>query len=142
MHARYVTSALAGVAGGFVVVSSQVFVPGTAAWLTFGIGVGLLVAAAIPVLFGDRGIVSLSLDGIGAVLAIWTIVASLVFTDDTVKWLSFGEGAGFVALALAGLTLNQVRLARRIASLAPAAGQAPVLVAAPASDEVRTAVAA
>jgi hypothetical protein len=144
MHARYVTSVLAGLAGGFVVVASQVFVPGTAAWIAFGIGVGLLLAATVPVLFGDRGIVGLALDGIGAVLAIWTIVASLVFTGNVVKWLSFGEGAAFVALAVGGLTLNQVRLARRIASLAPAAGQstAPALASTPASDGVRTSVAA
>ncbi len=90
MHARYVTSVLAGVAGGFVVVASQAFVPGTAAWLAFAIGVGFLVTTAIPGLFGDRGYVGLALDGVGAVLAIWTIVASLVFNGNVVKWLSFG----------------------------------------------------
>jgi hypothetical protein len=49
-------------------------------------------------------------------------VASLIFTGDTVRWLSFSEAAGFVALAVAGLTLNQVRLARQahVATTLPA----------------------
>ncbi len=140
MHARYVTSLLAGLAGGFVVVASQVFVPGTAAWIAFGIGVGILLAAGIPALFGDRGIVGLALDGVGGILAIWTIVASLVFSGNDVKWLSFAEGAGFVALAVAGLTLNQVRLARRRSVAAPVA--VPSLVTAAVAPEALTTVAA
>jgi hypothetical protein len=150
MHARYVTSILAGVAGGFVVVASQAFASGTTAWLAFGIGVGLLALAAIPVLFGDRGIVGWALDGVWGILAVWTIVASLVFSGSVVKWLSFGEGAGFVALAVLGLTLNQVRLARRLRLASPATFTAPVatpasapaLVSTPAAEEARPAVAA
>jgi hypothetical protein len=113
MHARYVTSVISGLIGGFVVVASQAFLSGTTAWLAFALGIGLLILAPLPALFGDRGIVGLALDGVGSLLAIWTIVASLVFSGDVVKWLSFGEGAGFVLLAVGGLTLNEVRLARR-----------------------------
>jgi hypothetical protein len=43
---------------------------------------------------------------------VWAIVASLVFTGATVRWLSFAEGLGFVLLAVGGLTLNQVRYGR------------------------------
>jgi hypothetical protein len=132
MHARYVTSVLAGLAGGFVVVASQAFVPGTTAWLAFAIGIGLLLAWELPVLFGDRGIVGLALDGVAGLLAIWTVVASVVFSGNVVKWLSFGEGAGFVLLALAGLTLNQVRMTRR-AHLAT-----PLQSGSSASDSVET----
>jgi hypothetical protein len=142
MHARYVTSVLGGVAGGFVLVASQVFASGTTAWLAFAIAVGLLVLTTVPVLFGDRGFVGLGLDGIGAVLAIWTIVASLVFAGDTVKWLSFGEGAGFAFLAVLGLTLNEVRMARMVRFGVPAMVTAPAAVPASAPSEVRTAVAA
>jgi hypothetical protein len=113
MYARYVTSVISGLLGGLVVVASQAFLSGTTAWLAFALGVGLLILAPLPALFGDRGIVGWVLDGVTSLLAIWTIIASLVFSGDVVKWLSFGEGAGFVLLALGGLTLNEVRLARR-----------------------------
>lgn len=112
-----------------MLVASQVFVPGDAAWLAFAIAIGLLVLTPVPVLFGDRGYAGLGIDGLAAILAIWTIVASLVFTGETVKWLSFSEGAAFVVLAIAGLTLNQVRLALRISHAAPAS----VPAAAPSS---------
>lgn len=113
MHARFITSVLTGLAGGFVVTASQAFSSGTTAWLAFAFGIGLLVLAAFPILFGDRGTAGLALDAAGALLAIWTIVASAVFSGELVKWLSFAEGAGFVLLAVGGLTLNQIRLARR-----------------------------
>ncbi|MCL2395309.1 MAG: hypothetical protein FWC87_11565 [Acidimicrobiaceae bacterium] len=141
MHARYVTSLLSGLLGGFVLVASQVFVPGDAAWLAFAFGIGLLVLTPIPLLFGDRGYAGLGLDGLAALLAIWTIVASLVFTGETVKWLSFSEGAAFVLLAVGGLTLNQVRLALRISHAAPAAVPAS-LTSSPVASDGRTPVAA
>ena len=130
MHARFVTSVVSGLAGGFVVVASQAFVSGTTAWLTFAFGVGLLLSAVLPTLFGDRGLVGLAIDGIGGVLAVWTIVASLVFSGDVVRWLSFAEGAGFVILAVGGLILNQVRLTRRarLGAATPLSTPAPATV--------------
>ena len=113
MYARYVTSLVGGLFGGFVIVASQAFASGTTAWLAFAFGVGLLILAPLPALWGDRAIVGSALDVVSGLLAIWTIVASLVFSGDVVKWLSFGEGAGFVLLAVGGLTLNEVRLAHR-----------------------------
>jgi hypothetical protein len=111
MHARYATSVIGGLAGGFVVAASLAFTTGTTAWLAFGVGAGLLVLAATPVLFGERDLRAIALDVAGAALAAWTVVASLVFAGQTVKWLSFAEGAAFVLLAVGGLTLDHVRLA-------------------------------
>jgi hypothetical protein len=145
MHARFITATLAGIVGGFTVIASQVFAPGTAAWITFAIGVGLLVATPIPALLRDRGIVGYTLDALGGVLAVWTIIASLVFVGNAVKWLSFSEGAGFVAVALGGLVLNHVRLIRRARSaiVTGVPALAPSLVSTPtASEDARTGVAA
>jgi hypothetical protein len=112
MHTRFLTSVFGLLAGAFVVIASFAFATGTAAWIAFGIGLGLLVIAAVPPLFGERRLLGLTVDGVGAVLAIWTVVASVVFSDTVVRWLTFGEGVGFVALALGGLVLNQSRLTR------------------------------
>jgi hypothetical protein len=119
MHTRFVNAVITGVAGGFLVTASQAFVTGTTAWLAFAFGIGLLVAAAIPVVFGDRDRAGLVVDGVSGLLAVWTVVASVVFSGDVVKWLSFSEGAGFVLLALASLTVNQVRLTRRVHAATP-----------------------
>ncbi len=111
MHARFVQSSLLALAGGFVVVASQAFTAGVTAWIAFALGIGAIVAAAVPSVFGARRWV-LALDAVTGVLGAWTVVASLVFSGGVVRWLSFAEGAGFVALALAGSTVDHVLLAR------------------------------
>jgi hypothetical protein len=121
MHTRFITSVAAGLAGAFVVVASQAFASGTAAWIAFGIGLGILVLSAVPALFGERRASGLLLDGIAGIVALWTVVASVVFSGNVVRWLSFSEGVGFAALALGGLVLNQVRLSRRARLTAPVA---------------------
>jgi hypothetical protein len=122
MHARFVSALLAGLAGGFVVVASQAFTPSTAGWIAFGIGLGLLVLAAVPSLAGDKGLVSRAIDAVLAAVSAWTVVASVVWTGTTLKWLTFAEGIAFAALALGGLILNQVQLTRKLrsAALSPA----------------------
>jgi hypothetical protein len=112
MHARFAQSSLLALAGGFLVVASQSFTSGVTAWLAFAIGILAVVLAAVPALFGARRWV-LGLDAATGVLGAWTIVASLVFSGGAVRWLSFAEGAGFVALALAGLVVDHVSLSQR-----------------------------
>jgi hypothetical protein len=58
------------------------------------------------------------LDALCGTLAVWTIVVSTVFTGDTVKWLSFGEGLGFAALALAGLIAHELSTERVVHAFA------------------------
>lgn len=112
MHARFAQSTVLALAGGFLVVASQSFTSGVTAWLAFAIGVAAVVLAAMPAAFGARRWV-LGLDATTAILGAWTIVASLVFSGGLVRWLSFAEGAGFVALAVAGLTIDHVRQSRQ-----------------------------
>jgi hypothetical protein len=49
------------------------------------------------------------LDGIVAIVAAWTIVASVVFDGTTLKWLTLGEAVALLALAAAGLAYNESR---------------------------------
>jgi hypothetical protein len=116
MHTRFAQSSLLAMAGGFIIVASEAFSTGTTAWLAFAVGIFAIVLATVPALFGARDL-SLGLDGVTAVLGAWTIVASLVFNGTASQWLSFAEGAGFVTLALAGLTIDHVRLAHRTATV-------------------------
>jgi hypothetical protein len=113
MHTRFATSIVGAVAGGVLVAISLALATGTTAWVAFGIGLAIMALSVVPALLGERRPFGLLLDGTSAVLAVWTVVASVVFTGSVVKWLSFGEGAAFAALAFGGLILNQVRLVRR-----------------------------
>jgi hypothetical protein len=124
MNTRYLTGVCIALLGGFVVVASQAFSFPTTAWLAFGIAIAILVISVVAQLDRGRGLIQRTLDGVISVLAIWTIIASLVFNGATVMWLSFAEGLGFVLLAFAGMTGHEVGRWRAGHGLVPARGEA------------------
>jgi hypothetical protein len=109
MSTRFVTNTIFAVAAGFLVVASQAFSSSTTSWIAFGIAIGILAVACLAQADASRGLVQRSLDGVVAIVSAWTIVASVVFHGATVRWLSTGEALALVALALAGLTYNELR---------------------------------
>jgi cation transport ATPase len=116
MNSRYLTNAALAVIGGFTVVASQVWIPATFMWLMFSAAV-LAVTLSTAVALRGRGNVQRGLDGLVAILGVWTIVASLVFSGTVVTWLGFASGAAFVALALIGLTLHELYTERVVHSI-------------------------
>ena len=109
MSTRFVTNTIVGVAAGFVVVATQSFSSSTAGWIAFGIAISILALAGLAQIDASRGDVQRIIDGIVALVAAWTIVASVVFDGTTSKWLSLGEGLALVGLALVGLAYNEIR---------------------------------
>jgi hypothetical protein len=108
MSPRFITNIALALAGGFLVVASQAFRPGLTGWLAFAIGIGVVVVVGAAQLDRSRGSLQRALDAMTAALAVWTIVASVVFTGTTLTWLSVGEALGLVAVALAGLTAHEL----------------------------------
>lgn len=115
MNSRYLSNIALAVAGAFLVVASQAWAAPVFMWIMFGIGIVSLVLSASGAL-PRRGIGQRGLDGAIAVLGAWTIIASLVFAGLTVTWLGFASGCAFVGLALAGLTLHELRTERVVHS--------------------------
>lgn len=118
MSPRFLTNVLFAVAGGVVVVVSQAFEAGVTSWVTFGIGLGILSMLGIAQLDRGRGRLQQGLDALAGALAIWMAVASMIFTEGTLSWLSFGEGLGVVALALCGLAAHELSTERVVHELA------------------------
>jgi hypothetical protein len=118
MSTRFVTNAIFAVAAGFLVVASQAFSSSATGWIAFGIAIGILAVACLAQADASRGVVQRSLDGVVAIVSAWTIIASVVFHGATVRWLSAGEALALVALALAGLTYNEVREQKAIRAAA------------------------
>ena len=123
MSTSFLTNAIIAVATGFVVVASRAFAPSTTAWIAFGIAIGILAVSSLAQADASRGLVQRALDGVIAVVSAWTIVASVVFHGATVKWLSTGEALALVALALAGLTYNELREQRAVRVAAASMGE-------------------
>ena len=123
MSTSFLTNATIAVATGFVVVASQAFATSTTAWIAFGIAIGILAVSSLAQADASRGLVQRALDGVIAVVSAWTIVASVVFHGATVRWLSTGEALAFVALALAGLTYNELREQRAVRAAGASMGE-------------------
>jgi hypothetical protein len=91
-------------------------------WLALALGVAVLVISDAAQTDRSRGLVQRILDGGFGVLAVVTIVFSLVFSDAAVQWLSFAAALGFIGLAYSGLAINEVAEWRAEHGLAPLHG--------------------
>ncbi len=131
MTTRYLTNVLLAVIGAALLVTSQAFAWDTFAWIMLAGGIAAAAIALPAMAIRSRGIGQYGLDAATVVVAAWTIVASLVFVGATITWLGFASGGAFAVLALAGLTLHELkteRVVHELASPAPspvAAGDGP-----------------
>ena len=105
---RFIGNTSLGLAGAFLVAASLGFSAGTAAWLMFGVALGIVALLGVAQLDRRRSLVQHALDGLTGSLALWAVVASVIFTGATVTWLSFAEAVGFVTLAVAGLAAHEL----------------------------------
>ncbi|MGH2849388.1 MAG: hypothetical protein ACRDLP_02090 [Solirubrobacteraceae bacterium] len=117
MRTRYATNAVFMILGAFLVVCSQAFAVSTFMWLMFASGIAALAIAGPAGALSSRGVAQRGLDGVTSVLGAWTIIAAIVFTGATVTWLGFASGAALFALALAGLTLHELKTERVVHSI-------------------------
>ena len=117
MSQRFISNVALAIAGAVVVVSSQAFSASVTGWLMFGISLGALALLAVVQRDRARGAIQRLLDvGIG-VLALWSAVASVVYSGMTLTWMSFAEGLGFVALGVVGLVAHELQTERVVHSL-------------------------
>jgi hypothetical protein len=113
---RFIGNISLGLAGAFMVAASLGFSAGIAAWLMFGVALGIVALLGVAQLDRRRGLVQHALDGATGGLALWAVVASVIFTGATVTWLGFAEAVGFVTLAVAGLAAHEFGKRRALAT--------------------------
>jgi hypothetical protein len=112
MSQRFISNLALAIAGGVVVVSSQAFSSSRTGWLTFGVSLGALALLAVVQRDQARGRIQRALDAVTGALALWSAVASVVYTGTTLTRLSLGEGIAFVGLAIVGLVAHELRTER------------------------------
>jgi len=112
MSQRFISNVALAVAGAVVVVASQTFSTSLTGWLTFGVSLGALALLAVVQRDRARGRVQRMLDAGTGALALWSAVASVVYTGTTLMWLSFAEAIGFVGLAIVGLVADELMTER------------------------------
>jgi hypothetical protein len=116
MSSRFISNVVLGLAGVIVVVASQAFASGVTGWVMFGVSLGALALLPLVQLDRARGGVQGALDLATGSIALWSAVASVVFTGGTLTWLSFGEAIGFACLALLGLVAHELKTERVVHS--------------------------
>jgi hypothetical protein len=85
----------------FLVVATQVWPDRTLEWQFIVGGVVMLLLAAAPGTSGSQR--QRALGSIVAVLGVWMIVEAIIFTGDTMMWVSFASALAVGLLAIAGL---------------------------------------
>ena len=116
MSLKYVINLLLVLAGGFLVVAERTFTVNTAAWLGLGIGIFAVVLAGVGAAGTGLNLRSVGY-GVTALVGVWTIVSSSVFSGSLLGWLVLADGLALVAVALADLTAHEVTTERVVHTL-------------------------
>lgn len=124
MSQRFISNVALGIAGAAVVVVSQAFTSTVTGWVTFGVSLGALALLAVAERNRMGEPAQRLLDTCIGLLAVWSAIASVVYDGRLLTWLSFAEGLGFVALALAGLAVHEVMTERAVHALEAAPADA------------------
>ena len=104
---RFALGTLAVTGGAFLAVAAMSFSAPVAGWLAFGVSTGLAVlavaSAALTRSAGQRiG------HGLLGLVALWSLIAALVFAGTALTWLVFADAIALGVVALADLTAHEV----------------------------------
>lgn len=102
--------------GAFLVVSAMAFSAPVAGWLGFGVSTAALVGALVSVAATRKNSVRVGHGALAAV-ALWSLIAALVFSGPVLTWLVFADAAALVAVAIADLTMHEVSTERVVHTL-------------------------
>ena len=117
MRIRYLSWLGLAIAAAFLVVASTTFALFDIMNVALGVGVGTLVVSLFITYRYRAHVPSLVTGGVSAIVSVWTIVASQVFSLHEVQNLTLVGGLALGALAVIGLTANELSSERVVHSL-------------------------
>lgn len=109
--------AVAVIAGFLVVVTNGSAADGGLSALVFALSIGLVALAILRVVSIGRKPLAAALPALIGVLSVWTLIASIFFSNDTIRTLGFADGLGILALAVGGLILHEISTERVVHEL-------------------------
>ena len=112
---RFVSWLTIGIAAAFLLVATASFSLTSTKWLAFAIGLGTLAASAGVSYRYRRQIATLVTGATTALVSLWTVVASLVFSEATVQNLALASALALAALAVAGISEHEFAMEHAIA---------------------------
>ncbi|HWG63072.1 MAG TPA: hypothetical protein VG253_15335 [Streptosporangiaceae bacterium] len=104
---RFALDNLFVVGGAFLVVSAFAFSAPVAGWLAFGVSTGFAVLAGVSVALTRRTGIKIG-HGLLGLVALWSLIAALVFSGNVLMWLVFADAIALAAVAFGDLTAHEV----------------------------------
>ncbi|HXT92276.1 MAG TPA: hypothetical protein VN714_23825 [Trebonia sp.] len=116
LSSRFLFDSLFVVAGAFLTVASMAWAANTAGWTAFGVSVGVAALAALSVALTRKGSQRAGHSLVG-LIAIWSVIASLVFSGSLLTWFVFADAIALGVAALADLAVHEATTERIVHQL-------------------------
>ncbi|HEX5293882.1 MAG TPA: hypothetical protein VFX25_33830 [Streptosporangiaceae bacterium] len=104
---RFALDTMFVIGGAFLAVVALPFTAVVAGWTGFGVFTGLAAIALASTLFGHGAVRKASHGGLGLV-AVWSLIATLLFTGPALTWLVLAGGVALAVIALTDLAAHEV----------------------------------
>ena len=91
----------------FLAVSAMAFSATVAGWLAFGVSTGLAVVAGASMATARRAGQRIG-HGVVGLVALWSLIAALIFTGGLLTWLVLADAIALGVVALADLAAHEV----------------------------------
>jgi hypothetical protein len=116
LSSRFLFDSLFAVAGAFLTVASMAWAANTAGWTAFGVSAGVAVLAASSVALTRKNSQRAGHSLLG-LIAVWSVIASLVFSGSLLTWFVFADAITLGVAALADLAVHEATTERIVHSL-------------------------
>jgi len=115
LSSRFLLDSLFVVAGAFLTVVALAWAPAPAGWTAFGVSLGVTVLAVASA--ARAGNSRRYGHGLLGLIALWSVVAALVFSGTALTWLIFADAIALGVLALADLAAHEATTERIVHAL-------------------------
>jgi hypothetical protein len=104
---RFALDNLFVIGAAFLAVSAVAFSASVAGWLAFGVSTGFTILAGASVATMRRRGQRIG-HGLVGLVALWSLIAALIFTGNLLGWLVLADAIALGVFALADLTAHEV----------------------------------
>lgn len=116
LSARFILDGLYVIAGAFLTVAAMAWSTGIAGWTAFGVSTGIAVVAAVSAALAKK-VSHRSGHAVIALVALWSLIAALVFSGPALMWLVFADAIAVGVLGLADLAAHEATTERIVHQL-------------------------
>ena len=107
ISSRFALDILFVVGGAFLAITAMSFSASVAGWVAFGVSAGLAVLALAGVIAARRT-GRWAGHAIVGLVALWSLIAALVFNGSALMWFVFADAIALGVAAIGDLTANEI----------------------------------